>query len=102
MPANNATNVSVASLLSWTAADATSYDVYFGITPNPPFVANVTVSQYQAALAGDLKARQEEISGVNLDEELSNIIRFQHSYQAAAKIVTVLNELTETILTLLR
>lgn len=49
-PANNANNVSVASPLSWTAADATSFDVYFGITPNPPFVANVTVNQYQTTL----------------------------------------------------
>ncbi|MCE1202364.1 MAG: C25 family cysteine peptidase [Bacteroidia bacterium] len=50
IPTNNATNVSVAAVLSWTAADATSFDVYFGISPEPPFVGNVTVNQYQANL----------------------------------------------------
>jgi hypothetical protein len=50
VPANNATNVSVATVLSWTAADATSFDVYFGITPNPPFVGNIAVNSYQVTL----------------------------------------------------
>ncbi len=45
-PANGALNVGVASVLTWTADDATSYDIYFGITPNPAFVTNVDVNQY--------------------------------------------------------
>lgn len=50
IPANNGTNVSIVEVLRWTATDATSFDVYFGITPNPPFVGNVAVNQYQANL----------------------------------------------------
>lgn len=50
VPANNATNVAMATVLSWTASDASSYDVYFGLTPNPPFVGNVTVNQYNATM----------------------------------------------------
>ncbi len=36
--------------------------------------------------------------GVNLDEEASNLIRYQQSYQAAARIVTVAKEITDTLL----
>jgi len=50
IPANNATNVSVSSKLNWTATDASSYDVYFGISSNPPFVATVDVNQYSPTL----------------------------------------------------
>jgi uncharacterized repeat protein (TIGR01451 family) len=40
-PANGATSVSPATLLTWNAAaGATSYDVYFGTSPTPPQVAN--------------------------------------------------------------
>lgn len=50
VPANNATGVGIANILSWTANDATSYDVYFGITPNPALVATVDVNQYAATM----------------------------------------------------
>ncbi|GGA90386.1 flagellar hook-associated protein FlgK [Neiella marina] len=36
--------------------------------------------------------------GVNLDEEASNLLKFQQSYQAAARIVTVAKEITDTLL----
>lgn len=51
IPADNATNVGVANLLTWTAQDATSYDVYFGISPNPAFAATVEVNQYAAVMS---------------------------------------------------
>jgi flagellar hook-associated protein 1 FlgK len=58
--------------------------------------------QYQATLAEDLNSRQEEISGVNLDEEMSNLIRFQHSYSAAAKLITTADEMLQVLLGLKR
>ena len=45
-PAHNATNVGMATVLTWIADDATNYDVYFGLTPNPAFVGTVDVNQY--------------------------------------------------------
>ncbi len=54
--------------------------------------------QYQSALASQLDEQQLEISGVNLDEELSNLIKFQHSYQAAAKLISTADQLFQTVL----
>ncbi|MCH5277642.1 MAG: flagellar hook-associated protein FlgK [Desulfovibrionaceae bacterium] len=54
--------------------------------------------QYNTALADDLDERALAISGVNLDEEMSNLIRFQHSYTAAAKLITTADQMLETIL----
>lgn len=41
------------------------------------------------------RALREEISGVSLDEEAARLVEFQRAYQASARLVTVLNELTE-------
>jgi len=54
----------------------------------------------ETAMAQDLYSRQEEIKGVNLDEEMSNLIKFQASYKAAAKLVTTANEMIQTLLTM--
>lgn len=53
---------------------------------------------YQSALAAQLNEQQLSTSGVNLDEELTNMIKFQHSYQAAAKLVSTANTMFETVL----
>lgn len=44
------------------------------------------------------QANLQSSGGVNLDEEASNLIKYQQSYQAAARIVTVAKEITDTIL----
>lgn len=44
------------------------------------------------------KAQKESISGVNLDEEAADLIRFQNAYQASARIIQVSSELFDTIL----
>ncbi len=56
--------------------------------------------QNQAAIMDDLRGLRDSISGVNMDEELADIIKFQHGYNAAAKIVTVMDELISTVLKL--
>jgi flagellar hook-associated protein 1 len=55
---------------------------------------------YHKALADDLQNRQEEISGVNLDEEMSSLIKFQHSYSAAAKLISTADQMFQTILSM--
>jgi flagellar hook-associated protein 1 FlgK len=53
---------------------------------------------YQNSLATDLNNRQLEVSGVNLDEEMSNLVKFQHSYQAAAKMISAADQMWQTVL----
>ena len=42
----------------------------------------------------------QSVSGVNIDEELSNLIKFQSSYGAAAKIITTVERMLQTLLDL--
>jgi len=48
--------------------------------------------------ASDLKSAYEAKTGVNLDTEASDLIRFQQAYQAAAQVVASAREMFETIL----
>lgn len=53
---------------------------------------------YQTTLAAQIEDQQLAVSGVSLDEELTNLIKFQHSYQAAAKLISTADQLFETVL----
>jgi flagellar hook-associated protein 1 FlgK len=54
--------------------------------------------KYQSTLAGDLNTRQQEIAGVNLDEEMTNLVKFQHSYTACAKLITSANKMFDILM----
>lgn len=43
-------------------------------------------------------AQRESLSGVSLDEEAVNLMRYQRAFQGAARFITVINELLETLL----
>jgi flagellar hook-associated protein 1 FlgK len=45
-----------------------------------------------------LRDMRESISGVNVDEELSAMIKYQHGYAAAARFITTVNTLLDTII----
>ena len=57
-----------------------------------------TNSEYHSALTNDLAERTASMSGVNMDEEMSNLIKFQHSYTAAAKLITTADQMLQTLL----
>ena len=44
--------------------------------------------------------KADQIAGVNLDEEAANLIRFQQSYQASARMIQTANQLFDAILRL--
>lgn len=52
----------------------------------------------QNTIMGDLRNLRDSISGVNIDEELADIIKFQHGYNAAARYVSVVDEMLDTII----
>ena len=56
----------------------------------------------QNAVMDDLRNLRDSISGVNIDEELADIMKFQHGYNAAAKYVTVVDQMLDTIINRLK
>lgn len=78
-----------------------TFDDYFADT-----ITNVGLKGEQAQnqlatqnkIMGDLRDLRDSISGVNIDEELADIIKFQHGYNVAAKFISVQDELLDTLI----
>lgn len=59
-------------------------------------------SEQSAGILAQVKALKERISGVSLDEETSNMVRFQHAYEASARIMRAADEMFKTVLDMKR
>ena len=55
--------------------------------------------QVQSGVLDAAQARRDGVSGVNMDEEMTDMVRFQKSYNAAARMITTLDQMLETIIT---
>jgi flagellar hook-associated protein 1 FlgK len=56
----------------------------------------------QTQLVAQAKSLQQQLSGVNLDEEAVRLVQLQSSYQAASKVVTVIDELTQSLMNMVQ
>lgn len=56
----------------------------------------------EAAIHDSDIAAQDAVSGVNLDEEAANLLKYQQAYAAAAQIIAAANEMFETLLNAVR
>lgn len=78
-----------------------SFDEYFA-----EVVADIGLKGETAARALDtenlimkeLEGMRDAISGVNIDEELAQMIKFQHGYNAAARFLSTVNSLFDTLI----
>jgi len=53
----------------------------------------------QTTLTTNINQTRQSISGINTDEETQNLIKYQSAYQAAAKTISVLNQMLNTVIT---
>ncbi|MDQ6951466.1 MAG: flagellar basal body rod C-terminal domain-containing protein, partial [Mariprofundales bacterium] len=58
--------------------------------------------KYREAEFASLTSQRNGVSGVNIDEELVNMIKFQRAYQASAKIITTTNTMLDSLMGLIR
>jgi flagellar hook-associated protein 1 FlgK len=59
-------------------------------------------AEASAAVTETLQAQRESLSGVSLDEEAINLMKFQRAFQGAARLVSVVDELMDTMLGMVR
>jgi flagellar hook-associated protein 1 FlgK len=52
----------------------------------------------QSNVASLVKAQRDGVSGVSLDEEMANLVRYQSAYQASARVFTIVNDLLGTVI----
>lgn len=82
-----------------------SYDEFYG-----GMVADVGIKTNQAQIVRDSQSRlmdqaqnaRDAMSGVNLDEEAANLVKFQQAYQAASQIIVTSNTMFQSLLAAVR
>jgi len=56
--------------------------------------------EFTKSLVSQLEQQRDSLSAVSLDEELTNLIKFQYAYMAAAKIVSASDEMLRSMITM--
>jgi flagellar hook-associated protein 1 FlgK len=107
-PGNNSNAVAIAGLRS-------------DLVMNPDVLGNgtTTFTEYYSSVIGNLglscneadsnlktreylisqyEAHQDSIAGVSLDEEMADLIKYQHTYQAAARLISTTNEMLDVLM----
>ncbi|MDO6636553.1 flagellar hook-associated protein FlgK [Pseudoalteromonas carrageenovora] len=91
-----------------TTATADNHDTfnqaYSGLVSDIGVVTGQAITSASAfdALAQQSEAWYESLSGVNLDEEAANLLRFQQSYSASAQVLAAAQEIFDTLLSAAR
>jgi flagellar hook-associated protein 1 FlgK len=61
-----------------------------------------TDSEHQTTMLNNLSNQRDSISGVSIDEEMINLIKYQMGYNAAGKLVKTTNDMLDTLMGLLQ
>ena len=57
-----------------------------------------TARQYNEALTHQLRQARDAISAVSLDEEMADMIKYQHAFLAAAKLITAADDMLRSLI----
>jgi len=58
----------------------------------------IQYAENQEVLVNQIENKRNEIAGVSIDEEMTNIMKYQHAYNASAKVVTMIDGMLDTII----
>ena len=59
-------------------------------------------SEQSEGILNQTKSVKERYSGVSIDEEAANMVRYQHAYDASAKVMKTAEEMFATVLSIKR
>lgn len=58
----------------------------------------VALSENQDVLVRQIDAARQSVAGVSIDEEMTNVMKGQRAYQAAARVITAVDEMLDTLI----
>lgn len=103
---DNTLALAVAKLASHTfstaggdAIDGTFAKYYAGVVSSFGSVASRASDQYddQLNIETIVRSQRDAVSGVSMDEELADLVKYQRSFQASSRVLQVIDELLDTI-----
>lgn len=84
--------------------NSTPIDYYRGIVSEIGVFSNSAKVQktFQESLVQELQNRRQDVSGISLDEEAINLVKYQKMYEASARVIRVADELLTTLFEMVR
>jgi len=58
--------------------------------------------EHQTTVVNQVNNLRESVSGVSTDEEMVNLVQFQHGYSAAAKLIDTVSQMMDTVINMVR
>jgi flagellar hook-associated protein 1 FlgK len=102
-PGNGSNALAISNLahqLTMNGNSATFGDFYQSLMGNLGILSQEASQNYtnNNLLLSQLENHRQSVSGVSLDEEMTNMINYQHSFEAAARIISTVDEMMNTII----
>ena len=79
-------------------------DYYAGMVSGMGLAAQTATrdSSTSDTVVNTLQDRRSQVSGVSLDEEMTNLVKFQHAYAAAGRAMSTLNTMLDTLVNMVQ
>ena len=61
---------------------------------------SIEFAEFEESIMQQLENFRESVSGVSIDDELTNMMAFQKAFEASARVVRVIDNLTDSIISL--
>ncbi|MCX7746383.1 MAG: flagellar hook-associated protein FlgK [Clostridia bacterium] len=58
----------------------------------------IRIFETQEVITKQIENRRSSISGVSLDEEMANLVKFQHAYNASAKMISTIGQIYDILI----
>ncbi len=105
LPADNSNALAIADLFDrpiGTLQNASYFDYYNGLITSVGVKSRFASDsvKFEETLIKDIQNRRESISGVSLDEEALNLIKYQRAFEAGARLIKVTDEILQTLINL--
>ncbi len=103
VPGDNGNAIAISNLqsaLTMGGATATFGEAYQTLVSQVGFQVQESkdYNDHQERLMQFLENYRESIAGVSIDEEMVNLVKFQHAYDAAAKLIKMVDEMMTTLI----
>ncbi len=95
------TNTQHDEYVSFTGGSPNTLDGFYNILVGQVANTTRTISHsYDSSVLVNkqVKEMRDSVSGVSLDEEMANLVKYQHAYTAAARLITMSDEMLQTLL----
>ncbi|MBU0718319.1 MAG: flagellar hook-associated protein FlgK [Planctomycetes bacterium] len=102
---SNAGQIAALDMVSIEALEGMTMPAFYAALANSVAITAAAANEGRettSAVLSALQTQKESISGVNLDEEAISLLKYQRAYQGAARFVSVVNDLLDELVLLVR